>query len=129
MMTRLYAAFGHWTLALTLSFMPFGRKIHEELYIEIDEMYPEPESIPSPVQLKAGANLNPGFKTETLPLLATVTLLLLCWQLHIRQVASVVETVRALDLELRNHCGENKMDKDKDEIDKRQISASFLEVG
>ena len=41
----------------------------------------------------------------------------------------MVETVRALDLELRKHCGENKMEKDKDEMDKRQISASFLEVG
>ena len=37
-------------------------------------------------------------------------------------MASVVETVRELDLELRNEM-------DKDEIDKRQISASFLEVG
>ena len=42
--------------------------------------------------------------------------------LHTQQVASVVETVRELDLELRNEM-------DKNEIDKRQISASFLEVG
>ena len=55
--------------------------------------------------------------------------LFLCWQLlksshllHTRKVASVVETVRELDLELRNEM-------DKNEIDKRQISASFLEVG
>ena len=47
----------------------------------------------------------------------------------IQQVASVVETVRVLDSELRKHCGENQMERDKDEIEKRQISASFLEVG
>ena len=40
----------------------------------------------------------------------------------------MAETVRMLDLELRTHCDENKMEKDKDEMDKRQISASFLEV-
>ena len=45
------------------------------------------------------------------------------------QVASVVEAVRTLDLELKKHCVENKLEKDKDEMDKRQISASFLEVG
>ena len=44
------------------------------------------------------------------------------------QVASIGETVRVLDLELRKHCEENKMEKDKDEMDKKQISASFLEV-
>ena len=45
------------------------------------------------------------------------------------QVESVVETVRTLDFELRKHCMENQVEKDKDEMDKRQISASFLEVG
>ena len=44
------------------------------------------------------------------------------------QVASMGETVRVLDLELRKHCEENKVEKDKDEMDKKQISASFLEV-
>ena len=41
----------------------------------------------------------------------------------------MVETVRTLDFELRKHCMENQVEKDKDEMDKRQISASFLEVG
>ena len=76
---------------------------------------------PSPTQNRSKSQFR--FLTETLHLF--------CWKLkHTHtQVASVVETVRVLDLELRKHCGESKMEKDKDEMDKRQISASFLEVG
>ena len=37
--------------------------------------------------------------------------------------------VKALDLEFRKHCEENEIEKEKNEKDKTEISASFLEVG
>ena len=38
-------------------------------------------------------------------------------------------SVGALDLEFRKHCEENEIEKEKNEKDKTEISASFLEVG
>ena len=38
-------------------------------------------------------------------------------------------SVGALNLEFRKHCEKNEIEKEKNEKDKTEISASFLEVG